>query len=124
MDQNSNMGGFAPMPGQEGMGGNGTVVTPTGFQDASAAAPAMAGATPMNNTMPNPMAAPAPAMAQQAPAMPGMPAPGMPGVQAPIPASATAGMPCKDVPPPPITPEWRCNAMTASTSSPVNMTSC
>lgn len=95
MDQNSNMGGFAPMPGQEGMGGNGTVVTPTGFQDASAAAPAMAGATPMNNTMPNPMAAPAPAMAQQAPAMPGMPAPGMPGVQAPIPASATAGMPGK-----------------------------
>ncbi len=98
MDQNSNMGGFAPMPGQEGMGGNGTVVTPTGFQDASAAAPAMAGATPMNNTMPNPMAAPAPAMAQQqAPAMPGMPAPGMPaptmpGMQTPVSAAATAGL--------------------------------
>lgn len=95
MDQNSNMGGFAPMPGQEGMGGNDTVVMPTGLQDASAAAPVMAGAAPMNNTMPNPVAAPAPAMAQQAPAMPGMPAPGMPGVQAPVPASATAGLPEK-----------------------------
>ena len=96
MDQNSNMGGFAPMPGQEGMGGNDTVVTPTGFQGAQAAAPDLTGAAPMNNTMPNPVAAPAPMMApQQAPAMPGMPAPGMPGVQAPIPAAATAGAPAK-----------------------------
>lgn len=101
MDQNSNMGGFAPMPGQEGMGGNDTVVMPTGLQDASAAAPVMAGAAPMNNTMPNPMAAPAPAMAQQqAPAMPGMsapgmPAPAMPGMQTPVSAAATAGMPAK-----------------------------
>lgn len=67
MDQNSNMGGFAPMPGQTGMGGNDTVVVPDGFQAAPAAAP-MPGAAPMN-TMPN-MAAPA--------AMPGMPAPAMP----------------------------------------------
>ena len=97
MDQNSNMGGFAPMPGQEGMGGNDTVVTPTGFQGAQAAAPELTGAAPMNNTMPNPVAAPAPTMAptQQAPAMSGMPTPGMPGVQAPAAASATAGLPEK-----------------------------
>ena len=91
MDQNSNMGGFAPMPGQEGIGGNDTVVMPTGSQGT----PAMAGmgAASMNNTLPNPVAA-TPNMAQmQAPVMPGMPAPGMQGMQPS--AAAVAAAPAK-----------------------------
>ena len=67
MDQNSNMGGFAPMPGQEGAGSNDTIVTPTGFQSAPEAAPAATvGAAPMNNTTANPAAAPAMNMAAPA----------------------------------------------------------
>lgn len=101
MDQNSNMGGFAPMPGQEGVGGNDTVVTPTGFQSAPTAAPEMPSAAPMNNTMPNPVAAPAMAapIANPNPAAApgGMPMPGMPAQQAPVSAAATAGVtPKKD----------------------------
>lgn len=107
MDQNSNMGGFAPMPGQTGMGGNDTVITPDGFQQAMPTAAPMPGAAPMNNAMPNPMAqAAAPAMAAPVmpnPAManasastiPGMPAPNMPGVNPAVSAAATAGLPAK-----------------------------
>ena len=106
MDQNSNMGGFAPMPGQTGMGSNDTVVTPDGFQAAPTAAP-MPGAAPMTNTMPDPaMAAPtmaAPAMAPTPAAAPaaaatapmtGMPAPTMPTAQpmaAPMAAAPATG---------------------------------
>ena len=69
MDQNSNMGGFAPMPGQNGMGGNNTVVMPDGAQ--AAAAP-MPGAAPANNMqMGTPMMPGAP-MGPSAPVTPGM----------------------------------------------------
>ncbi|MCQ2570663.1 MAG: hypothetical protein MJ154_00195 [Candidatus Saccharibacteria bacterium] len=103
MDQNSNMGGFAPMPGQNGMGSNDTVIMPDGFQQATPTVAPMPGAAPMTNTMPNPaaqtaapaMAAPTmPSPAMPAPAMPGMPAPNMP-IGPAVPASATAGLPAK-----------------------------
>jgi hypothetical protein len=75
MDQNSNMGGFAPMPGQNpGVDSNGTVVMPSGAQAAPAAAAPGVGPAPATNNTPN--------------AMPGIPAPaGMPG--APVAPVAT-----------------------------------
>jgi len=85
------MGGFAPMPGQTGMGSNDTVVMPNSFQAAPTAAP-MPGAAPMNNTMPNMM--PNPAVPTAAPAA--MPAPNMPnlGTPAAMPnPNATAAVP-------------------------------
>lgn len=86
MDQNSNMGGFAPMPDNNGFGSNNSASMPGGAQAAPAAAPGF-GAAPMTNTMPNPnTSAPLPGM----PA-PGMPAaPGMPGATNPATAT-TAG---------------------------------
>ena len=50
MDQNSNMGGFSPMPGQNGMNGG---AVPMG-QPAPMAAPGMGG-MPMNSNVQNPM---------------------------------------------------------------------
>ena len=50
MDQNSNMGGFSPMPGQNGMNGG---AMPMG-QPAPMAAPGMGG-MPMSNNVQNPM---------------------------------------------------------------------
>ena len=76
MDQNSNMGGFAPMPGQApGVGGN-TAAMPNA---APAAAPAPG--APVNNSMPS----------MGTPVMPGMPAPGAAGTNFQTPAAgATA----------------------------------
>jgi len=99
MDQNSNMGGFAPMPGQTGMGGNDTVVMPNSFQAAPTAAP-MPGAAPMNNTMPNTMPNPMMTAPNAAPSMPapGMPAPNVPNLGTPTAmpnAAVPANMPVK-----------------------------